>query len=487
MKLFKSALSILLVTAMLMPLIACADGDSKDKETTAPVTTTPSVTTPSIFYEEDDLPDDIDFEGEKVIICSPSSGQAANDITVEDLNSDVVNDSIYNREMFVEDRLGVEIENIKTGDENQDFQKQLVSGEDTYQIWVGKTYDFSKYSFEDALIDLNSVEYLDLDKPWWSQHFISEASIGDNLYLTTGSITLSLLRNLIAVYYNKDLAVDYAHNIGLEDLNDIYTVVESGKWTLDKFYSLSGSIYQDLNGNTEKDPEDLYGLGVHKYSLDTIWSSFDLNVLDPTDGGWFEINVNTDKLFNAIEKTTDLVHMSEGCLVAEEDDLPSAFASGSILFAVDYIYRAENNAIRNMSDEYGLIPFPKYDENQKDYYSYPYDEYLSYAIPNTNPNPNIAGAVMEALASYSYRDTEPAYLDTALKGKYMNDPQSRTMVDLIVDGFKLDASWIYIFTIGGGYPSGYRGNIFDNERTYASDHASRAKTVQTRLKAYKPR
>jgi len=138
-----------------------------------------------------------------------------------------------------------------------------------------------------------------------------------------------------------------------------------------------------------------------------------------------------------------------------------------------------------MTDEYGLIPFPKYDDKQEDYYSYPYDEYMSFAIPFTNPNPEVAAAVLEALASYSYRDTVPAYLDLALKGKYMNDPQSRTMVDYIVNGFTLDTSWIYIFTIGSSYPSGYRNNIQENDRTFASDHASKSKSVEIALKAYK--
>ena len=485
MKAFKSTLSILLVLSMLLSFIACSGEKQNDDNTPETTAKSAETTEPTIFYEEDELPDNLDFEGTTITILSPSGGKLGSDITVEDLNSDVVNDSIYNRELFVEDRLGIELENFVSSSFVEEVKKQATSGDDTFQIWAGSTYGFSAYTFSSYFLDLTEIEYIDLEKPWWSENFIKEASIGDSLYFATGSITLSLLRNLFAVYFNKDLAKDYAHKDEFADLENIYDIVESGDWTFDKFYALSSILYEDLNGNSEKDAEDKYGLGIHSYSLDTIWSSFDLNVLSPTNDGWFEMDINTEKMYDALEKACNLVHETEGCLRVDEGALSTSFANGTILFAVDYLSSVESASIRNMTTEYGLIPFPKYDENQENYYSYPYDEYMSFAIPFTNPSPDVAGAVLEALASYSYRETIPAYLNLALKGKYMNDPQSRTMVDYIVNGFTLETSWIYIFTIGSSYPSGFRNNITDNERTFASEHATKTREVERTLKAYK--
>ena len=188
-----------------------------------------------------------------------------------------------------------------------------------------------------------------------------------------------------------------------------------------------------------------------------------------------------------MDKITDLLHNSSGVYLPES--LPSStdamFSSGRFLFAVDYLSISEKGTLRNMADEYGVLPFPKLDDSQSSYFSYAYDDYLSYSIPLTNGSPEIAGAVMEAMASYSYRETVPAYLDVALKGKYMNDPQSRKMIDLIVENFKLDTAWIYIFTIGGGYPSGYRNNIYENKRTFASEHQSNAQSVKRNLIGFK--
>ncbi|MBR6558095.1 MAG: hypothetical protein IKT70_03690, partial [Clostridia bacterium] len=129
---------------------------------------------------------------------------------------------------------------------------------------------------------------------------------------------------------------------------------------------------------------------------------------------------------------------------------------------------------------YGIIPYPKYDSHQKDYYSFAHDQYLSFSIPRTNLNPDVAGAVLEAMASYSYRETHPAYLNIALKGKYMNDPQSRKIVDLIVSGFKLNSSWIYCQSFGG-LGGEFRDVIRDNSKSYSVTYTKLSKKINTNI------
>ena len=158
MKAFRSAVCIILAIAMVFVFAACSGGDygsggspdtSADPGTDAPEDTTADsgkTTEPVKEYEKDDLPDNLDFGGRKIVIMSPSRSDHVNDVTVEELTSDVVSDSIYNRKLYVEDRLGVEITNIKAQSITGEMEKQTASGEDMYQIVVGETYDYSKYS-----------------------------------------------------------------------------------------------------------------------------------------------------------------------------------------------------------------------------------------------------------------------------------------------------------------------------------------------------
>ncbi|MBR6558756.1 MAG: hypothetical protein IKT70_07065 [Clostridia bacterium] len=498
----KKILSLFLVFVMMFSFVACSGGDDSSKGT-KPGDTTASNDPDNngIEYEKDDLPDDLNFGGQVVRFLlekrSATEGKASSDkddVFTEELNSDVVNDSIYNREKYVEERIGVELEPVyidprNGGDYEKTVEKQIAADEDEYQLLGYITFAFTRFVFMDYLNDLYELNYLDLEKPWWSQTFNAEAEVMDGLYVTTGSLSLSLTRALFAIFYNKSLAESNSEKY--PELLDLYNVVENGDWTFDKMCELGSTIYIDNNGSTTADSEDTFGLGFQKgIGIDFIWSSFDISVLSPDEDGWFELDVPTEKLYSALDMLTNLLYNTTGCFVAGYDDdnldiLSAMFASNNLLFMNNSLEAIESTTLRNMQSDYGILPTPKYDEKQNEYYSYAHDSYISFAIPKTNRNPDTAAAVLEAMASYAYRDTEPAYLDTALKGKYMSDPQSRKMLDLVVDGFKVDAAWIYLETLSAEYPANFRIMISNNKTNYASQHATMERKVKNALKMFK--
>lgn len=484
----KRILSIILAVLTVFSFFACSgDGANKNPEdTTAPTgdTTAPYADPDNtIYYEPDSLPGNLDFGGEKVVFLSLEAGtgysQYEVNFTVEELTSEPVNDSVYNRERFVEERLGVEIENITMKEVTPEIDKTLGSGDDVYDAYIHANHIITRYVLDKNLTDLYTVNYLDLDKPWWADGFNSEAEIMGDLYLATGSLCLSLIRNCYSVYYNKVLAENYYSKY--PELEDLYGLVERGEWTFDKFVELGGDIYEDMDGDSTRDFDDIYGIAFSPVcAVDNIWSSFDIEILSRTDDGWFEFNVNSEKLYNALDKVYSMVYDSVGCNFnnALDDDgygystdkAEKYFVSGRNLFCVAHIGHAEQPSFRNMQDDYGILPFPKYDTNQKNYYTYSHDTYGAVAIPNTNPDPDTVGAVIEAMASYSYRETLPIYLDVALKGKYMNDPASRRMVDIIVEGIKIDSAWIYLGTLGCDYPTRFRYMIGNGENSFAAEN-----------------
>ena len=480
MRSFKTVISILLIVSLCSAFASCAqssDGDkTKDGDHAAvnggesPGTTGGGAEEILIDYESDGLPDNIDFGGAKVIVLGPDSDIFKYEILTDELNSEPVNDSVFNRQKYVEDRLNVVLEEtfIDTDSFNNEVAKQHASGDNNYQMFAGSTVWFAQCVFDGYLTDLYEVDYLDFSRPWWSGLFIKEAEVGGRLFLTTGSLALTTNRFIYVMFYNKRLTDDYSSSI--PELGDIYNIVNDGKWTYDMMRSLAGGIYEDLNGNSEKDAEDLYGFNM--YDFDAAWSGFDMRILGRDEDGWLTPDLNEDKVFDAYEKLRQLVFETEGSFV--DDSLEKAeemFAGGLLMFAEGEMKSAETPALRNMADEYGLIPFPKYDEAQKNYYSGAHDQYVSFSIPVTNPDPGTTGAVMEAMASFAYRDTVPKYLDIALKGKYMSDAYSRRMVDLITGGFRVDAGWIYNKFIGG-LGSAFRDTIKENEKSFASTYTT---------------
>jgi hypothetical protein len=91
---------------------------------------------------------------------------------------------------------------------------------------------------------------------------------------------------------------------------------------------------------------------------------------------------------------------------------------------------------------YGIVPLPKFDENQQINRSAIHDSFSAFSIPNFNFNDDelaMIGAVLEVMASQSFKTITPAYYEQALKGRYANDPQSVRMLDEITQNVWIEA------------------------------------------------
>ena len=106
--------------------------------------------------------------------------------------------------------------------------------------------------------------------------------------------------------------------------------------------------------------------------------------------------------------------------------------------------------MRNMTQEYGVVPIPKYSEDQDTYYSQMHDGFTIACFPNTvrEDRADMLSAVLEAMSSVSYRIVRPVYYETALRTQIAKDPQSAEMMDLIINNIRIDAGFVYSHSMG---------------------------------------
>ena len=113
MSVSKRILSAVLALVLVVSFAACSGDGDNTKDTDKATATTTAASSDTAYYEPDELPE-LDFGGETVTILSREITDVTKvEISVEELSSNIINDSIYNRELFVEDRLGVEIDNVQ--------------------------------------------------------------------------------------------------------------------------------------------------------------------------------------------------------------------------------------------------------------------------------------------------------------------------------------------------------------------------------------
>ena len=135
--------------------------------------------------------------------------------------------------------------------------------------------------------------------------------------------------------------------------------------------------------------------------------------------------------------------------------------------------------MREMEDNFGIIPFPKYDEAQDGYYTHVDGHAPLMILPKTIQNTDKAGIIMEALAYYSHEYVVPAVYDIVLQNKYARDESSAHMLDLILDGRVY--TFGYIFDDYKGMQWTIREMLQNKKEDYASYYASKLGSAEKQL------
>ncbi|MBO4322601.1 MAG: hypothetical protein J5919_06340 [Clostridia bacterium] len=454
--------AILAVIFCLALLASCADAGSGDDTTAPQVTASVDSETEPVEtdkYEIGDLvPSTLKFPDEKIVILSRGRDWCKDEVSAED-DGDRIHAAVFTRNLVTQDRLGVTIENILLpGSDNYEISEkyirtQVSGGLNDYSLICASVYASIIHTNENLYCDLKAVDNLDLSRPYWFAGFNNAAEYKGSQYFCTGAICLSLYRFTFATFFNR-------HTFEEHNQPFLYEAVSKGEWTLDYQNELITVFYQDVNSDgVAQDRTDKYGLIANHdmISVDPYWSSCKLDILGRNDAGEYMYNVDVERISTAVEKITDMFWNNPGTLRipnesadAEQPTIARLFAEGQSAMTTLRLIEVEGEAMKNMQDDRGVVPMPKLNKDQDRYYSYVHDTMSAYAIPNTGKSDeekNMLGAVLEVMASESYRTITPAYYEITLKARYVNDVESVSMLDLITDSIYIDAGILYTKSI----------------------------------------
>lgn len=483
-------LCALLASLMLLGTFAsCAENTEGPIDTTAAADTV--VTEPeSETAVTDELPDDLDYnEDEIVIISRYREGWSSGEITVEKLNSDLVNDAVFERNKFVEDRLNVKITGIEEHNDDPHVVVNKVAtavkgGSHEYDIMAAACYAALNETLNGTFRDLRQTDYLDFEKPWWSQGYNEVVEYRGAQYAVTGAMLLSMYRFCFVTVFNQNLFTEAGVPFLYED-------VKNGSWTLDRQIELVPIFHRD-DGNGEQDEQgDFYGLISNAYiSVDPYWSSCMVNILEKNADGEYEITFDSGKLHSVAEKVLQLFYETDDSayiyasapLDGEQIFIRDMFADGYGAMATIRVLELESGVMRNMEDKFGVVPMPKYDTEQADYRTLMHDQFTVLCMPTTvsDDRRHEISAVLEALGSISYTTVKPAYYETTLRTKIAQDPESAQMLDLIVDRIYIDAGILYTSALSSFHDK-FRGIMGSKKNTVVSDYKSVAKSAKRSL------
>ena len=97
--------------------------------------------------------------------------------------------------------------------------------------------------------------------------------------------------------------------------------------------------------------------------------------------------------------------------------------------------------LRQSDVDFGILPYPKFDEAQEGYYSVNWSGLM--CVPATIADPEFVGKVIQAMSVFSHDTVQPAYFNVLLTEKLARDADSIEMLDIIFGGIVYDPGMNY--------------------------------------------
>ena len=327
-----------------------------------------------------------------------------------------------------------------------DFKKLVQMGDDTFGIGIVLDRYALSLALDGCVVSMDKLPNVNLDKPWWYQNAKKELSVASRLFFTFGYQDLSSFDSMCLMIFNKSI---------LSDLNlaDPYDLVRSGVWTIDKLIEMAVAAQSDTDGDGEMTENDRWGMsaGASAWGMNfTAVSGEPYMTKDGDDQPALNV-LGNDKLIAIVQKLFDI---SDQNLYFEASTSKQFTSKGVYENCVDYfmaghslftgIFTGYAGMLREMEGEYGIIPFPKYDEVGAG------TEYSGFSlggfaciVPQTCGDLDFASSFLEAAAYESYITVMPAYYDTVVLVKQTRDEDSAEMIQMMNENRVMDMAQTY--------------------------------------------
>ncbi len=401
---------------------------------------------------------------------------ATTDLYQEESSADPLENAVFLRNSVIEEKLGVTVQEIPSTDFVGDITRAVNADceYDAVWCWAGNLYPLA---VEGYFLDFNEIEYINLENRWWDQNVRKDLALFGKNYCMTGDISTRDDACTFFMYFNKKLISDH-------DLPSPYDMVENDTWTLDRMREMVRAVSNDENGDGKWTDGDLYGLYSENGLINRLFLAMGGTFYEQKKDGTYEINVTDERNMDIFNTVYDLVYdertVSNVNTYTNIGTAPHAWAYGRQLFTRDkFLFHLSAPTVidefRDMESEFGIVPIPKYDENQERYYA-PIDSCVPLlAIPVNVPNTEKTGAVLELMAWESRYTVTPEYTETLLKRKYTRDLESMDMIGLIMENRRYD---LMALTNWGGVYSVSIDAYVKEKTVSASDYAALLKSAE---------
>ncbi len=498
MKLFVRLIALLLACLTLTVLvIACDDKEDGKKKNDGRL----NANLDENGRELDDLDQyNLNYSGEEITLLYWKEVERP-EFEQKELANDNVLDAIYDRNINVEDRLGVDLVFVPMyaayGEGVADEFLRKIDA-----VRLAKTHDYdiiATYARTEAslavrghLQNFSKIEesYINLEKPWWPRELVETVSFGNgSYYFISGDMSTNVLHMMHCIFINKDMFTDLKMDIP-------YQMVREGKWTIDEMIRMTENLWIDLDNNNKPSVADQIGFCALNYVCDSFYPGSNMRYIEEDDTMMLKVSPDytSAKAVKLIDKLGDWASSNAIWVTNANSDTEMAnntrsiFQKGKTLLWLEHACYAESAlALGKVKFSYGMIPTPKYDTNQVNYYTGMGNPWSLYGIyvdfdqrGDKQETLSMFTAVLECYASEAYRLTTPEIFEVNMSLKYAESKDETDMFEFVRSGIVFDLGKIFS-TVTSNLPEQASNAIVDHT-SWSSKYKSFLPTAEEQLR-----
>ena len=419
----------------------------------------------------------VDMKGDDFVVLGRNdAGNSVTEIFREESSSDPLEDAVYRRNLGLSEicKVNYVARLVGSNDIVDTISTDIKSGSGEYDIAFPEMRQAGSMATQNMLSDFHSLTHVDLDADWWDQGTLAMSIAGKTLWMNS-DVNFMAHDVTFLTMFSKVMAEQ-------QNLENLYEIVENQEWTMDVFSSYVKKVSSDADGNGKYDENDNYGLiGTSSLGYATFYASELRFAACDADGEPYLAMTNSDliKASDLLDKLLDLLYTGHSTYIVapgKEQVAKEMFSKNQGLFYVEcagYIV-----GLRDMSDDFGVLPMPKYDQAQKNYSTFTSVVGSTMVVPQGAKNFEDMSKVIETMAILSGKSVIPTYYDLVLKRKTVRDEESAGMLDIIFSNRIYDLA-NYYEKLGLMYL--FQGAVDQKNTSFSSKYSSAVKKAEKEL------
>ena len=439
---FPKLLAWMLLLCIMLTAVSCAK--KAPSEETAQTNPPPA----SVDTSYDPEIEAVDFGGESFVIFTRTNygGSSYEEFDVQEYTDDIINQAVYDRNIYLEDKYNMEIE-VNT--EHKDSVAQVV-----YQLHLSDLVNFDMVSTtlthminlarNGVLAEIGDIPIIDTSAPYWFDDIIDAGTVNNKSFVLAGDANLWVLHSVGATMFNRSMINDL-------NLTSPYTLIENNEWTYAKLYEMTKEA--NLPNSNSNVASNRYGITSTYAVVETMFTGMGGTLVSRDQDGAMSVGYLSDRNIDIITKIVDYWSDTDSALLINRHDsytspngassnlMMDVFNSGNALFVIEMMYQFPT-LIHN---EYGvgIVPAPKYDAAQEEYYSFVHQGHATgMGVPNkwlgNSERMDRIGRVMEDMNYKSRSTVRQTYYEDNLRLRRAQDDESYEMLEIVYDRMVMD-------------------------------------------------